>query len=302
MERATQNDSPEWRYQNEALSESGRIVVGRSHRSKESHNPEAGLAALKMVDLPPDNAAARVLGALRDYVIYAPSTETLRGLVPDLRQREPVGLSGGRLPEAVRELLVQREAEKTPERNYYKQVCKNVLSLIDWAQGYGARPRSQMPLSPSVPSARLILSFRDKYMSSARNTITGYDASEGALYVLHTAVLAAHPGVPSFFAIDNFDHGINPRLARALMKKFCKWVVDAPVQRQALLTTHNPLILDGLDLTDDRIRLFAVDRTTKGHTVVKRVVVDKRLLKKAKEGWNLSRLWVMGMIGGVPNV
>jgi predicted ATPase len=139
-------------------------------------------------------------------------------------------------------------------------------------------------------------------MVEGRNTLTGYDASEGALYVLFAAVLAGHPGVPPFFAVDNFDHSLNPLLARALVERFCAWVRDAPSVRQVLLTTHNPLVLDGLDLTDDSVRLFAVDRREDGHTDVQRIVVDSNLLKRAGEGWTLSRLWVMGEIGGIPNV
>lgn len=72
--------------------------------------------------------------------------------------------------------------------------------------------------------------------------------------------------------------------------------------RQILLTTHNPLILDGLPLQDDRVRLFTVSRTNSGRTSIRRVVVDQDLLKKAERGWSLSRLWVMGHLGGVPNV
>jgi hypothetical protein len=69
-----------------------------------------------------------------------------------------------------------------------------------------------------------------------------------------------------------------------------------------LLTTHNPLILDGLDLRDDRIRLFTVERDNLGRTVLNRIIIDEKMLKKADEGWTLSRMWVMGHIGGVPNV
>ena len=43
-------------------------------------------------------------------------------------------------------------------------------------------------------------------------------------------------------------------------------------------------------------------RTNLGRTVVRRVEVNEKLLKMAKEGWTLSRLWVMGHLGGVPNV
>ena len=61
-------------------------------------------------------------------------------------------------------------------------------------------------------------------------------------------------------------------------------------------------VLDGLDLGDDAIRLFAVDRSAQGNTVVRRVEVDAPLLAKAREGWPLSRLWVSGHLGGVPDV
>lgn len=72
--------------------------------------------------------------------------------------------------------------------------------------------------------------------------------------------------------------------------------------RQILLTTHNPLILDGLPLQDDRVRLFTVSRTDAGRTSIRRVVVDEGLLEKAERGWSLSRLWVMGHLGDVPDV
>ncbi len=139
-------------------------------------------------------------------------------------------------------------------------------------------------------------------MAEGRNTLTAYDASEGALYVLFCMVLCVHPAASPVLAIDNFDHGLNPRLSRALVQRMCDWVLDAPEPRQMLLTTHSPLVLDGLDLTDDRVRLFAVDRSSEGRTQVRRIEVNERMLQLAKEGMTLSRLWVMGELGGVPNV
>ena len=50
------------------------------------------------------------------------------------------------------------------------------------------------------------------------------------------------------------------------------------------------------------MRLFTVSRTNTGRTSVQRVVIDDDLLKKAERGWSLSRLWVMGHLGGVPDV
>jgi hypothetical protein len=61
------------------------------------------------------------------------------------------------------------------------------------------------------------------------------------------------------------------------------------------------ILLDGLSLQDDRIRLFTVDRNNRGHTEISRVTITKELLELSNQkGWPLSRLWVMGHLGGVP--
>ena len=86
------------------------------------------------------------------------------------------------------------------------------------------------------------------------------------------------------------------------MKCLCDWYTTGAPGRQILLTTHNPLVLDGLPLQDDRIRLFTVSRTETGRTSVRRIEVTPGMMKKAQEGWSLSRLWVMGHLGGVPDV
>ena len=68
------------------------------------------------------------------------------------------------------------------------------------------------------------------------------------------------------------------------------------------MNTHNPLVLDGLPLQDDRIRLFTVDRDNRGTTNVRRFVITEKHHKMAAKGWTLSRMWVNKLIGGVPNV
>ncbi|MBM3498425.1 MAG: ATP-binding protein, partial [Armatimonadetes bacterium] len=244
-----------------------------------------------------------LLSRLEEYAIWAASTPTLRGTVPDQQQRHPLGLSGGGLADAVR--LLQAGAQVQGGEGYIADALSDAIGMIDWALDLGAEARAQSPISPAVPSGQLVLSFDDRFMGEAWRRIAAYECSEGALYVLAALALAVSSPPPLFLAIDDFDHALNPRLARALVERFCDWVTKhswGRPERQVLITTHNPLILDGLDLTDDRIRLFAVERTSKGRTVAERVLVDDRLLARAKEGWTLSRLWVMGEIGGVPNV
>ncbi len=294
----TEEPSPAWRYHTELLEDlTGK--VGRSPATKSINLPnDVGYVALAMADLDPERPAATALRCLQQYAIYAPSTLVLRGLVADSVQQEPLGLTGGRLAEAVAEVLRLRGERD----DYYHRVCGEALELIDWANMYGAVPPTPQLLSPSVPAGRWAVEFRDRFMADGRNRLTGYDASEGALYVLCAMVLCAHPHAPPALAVDNFDHGLNPRLARALIERMCSWALDRDDPRQVIVTTHNPLVLDGLDLTDDRVRLFAVDRSNRGSTQLSRVVVDDALLRRAEEGWTLSRLWVMGELGGVPNI
>jgi predicted ATPase len=132
--------------------------------------------------------------------------------------------------------------------------------------------------------------------------LTGYDASEGALYILYCAVLAAHPKAPKCLAVDNIDQALNPRLAQKLMASLCSWSTRLNGGRQWLLTAHNPAILDGLPLDDSEIRLFTVDRDSNGHTVVKRIDLAAAIKARPNEEWTLSRMWMNGLLGGVPNV
>jgi len=300
--------SASWRFHTELLTLGRRKLLGRSHHSQDRLDPESGLAALKLVELAPSSPAARLIKTLQSYGVYSPGTDFLRGTLPDPTSRSPIGLRGGGLPDAfsslIRHVHMRWRQSSVPSPALEPQGLRDDLDeMIDWADDYAVRLVEKAPLAPSVPSERSVLLFRDRYMARKRNTLTGYDASEGALFVLFNAVMALHPLAPPLAAIDNADHGLNPRLARRLMECMCTWTLAFPEERQLLLTTHNPLVLDGLPLRDSRVRLFTVDRSSKGHTTVNPVVLDDRLRTMADEGWTLSRLWVMGHLGGgVPNV
>lgn len=281
--------TPVWSYKNELLQRGKEKIVGRSHNTFEHLNPNAGYAALKAVELLKDDPAGQLLELLKNYAIYAPNTPTLRGIEPDPQSRSPLGLSGGRLPEAIKELDHHLRFELT-----------RTLPSVHWIKHYGVGSTFELPISDSVPQRKLSLRFVDEYMNIGRNILSGYDASEGILYLLFCAVLAIHPNAPHLFAIDNFDQALNPRTARDFTRNFCK-VLLMQEDRQVLLTTHNPLVLDGLPLRDDRVRLFAVDRSNKGRTIVSRVTINESILAEAEKGMPLSQQWVMGIFGGVPD-
>ena len=91
---------------------------------------------------------------------------------------------------------------------------------------------------------------------------------------------------------------MHPRLAKATTKLFCKTILEK--DKTAFVTTHNPLVLDGLDLLNADIRLFAVNKSRRtGHTSLQRIQVTNTLLDS---GYSLSKLWTEGRLGGVPNL
>jgi predicted ATPase len=289
--------SPAWRFKTELLERDQVKLASRGPNTRNNPNTENGLAALKTVELKEDDSALALMRRLQNYVIYSPTTPVLRGVAPETQPRQPLGLSGGRLPDAVHELLIGRPGNKPAKR-----ICNEAAELIEWAKAYGSASASDLPLSPAASSSPTVIRFWDKYMKPGRNVLSGYDASEGALYILFLAVLAAHPQAPSFCAVDNADHGLNPGLATALMTHFSDWILNSKDNRQILMTSHNPAVLDGLPLQNDRVRLFTVDRDNQGKTIVKRVTVTPKLLGMASKGWTLSRLWMNKLIGGMPSV
>ena len=304
LQNPLENPLPAWRYKTEVLESNSVKVFGRSPAMKYKPDPEQGMAALYAVNPEVPQTARDFLKLLQNFVIYSPTTAVLRGITPETQPRSPVGLSGGLLADAVSSLLMQSWKNGRDKRGdkHLNRVCQEALELIDWAEEFGSALASQIALSRSAAASPIVVRFVDRFMSKGRNELSGYDASEGSLFVLFLAVLAAHPKAPLLCAVDNADHGLNPRLARSLMKCLCDWYVTGASSRQILITTHNPLVLDGLPLQDDRIRLFTVSRTESGRTAVRRVQVSPEMKKKAEEGWTLSRLWVMGHLGGVPDV
>jgi hypothetical protein len=289
-------DSPEpaWSYKTEVLSDGQREIISDGVRNKKNLNPQAGLAALKLVDVASSNPAAILMQCLQNYAIYCPNTPTLRGTVPDPQPRAPIGLSGGQLADGFAELQ-KRFSEDQGD------VLDEVMELVDWVADIQTTSHGANLLSPKVARTKLMLKFTDRFMNKSRNELTAYDASEGALYVIFCAVLCLLPQAPKLLAIDNLDQALNPRLLTRLTARLSGWLKKDGEDRQLMFTAHNPAVLDGLDLTDPEIRLFTVERNSNGLTCVRRLALTAELTLLNQQ-YPLSRLWLMGHLGAVPNV
>lgn len=279
-----------WKYHSEAFWINGQKEWGRSNASQNQSNNHIGFFLIE--DDPGLQKGQNIAKHFENYGIFQPNTMTLRGTVADPNQMVPIGLNGGRLAEALTDIIKEKNGEVV-----FASLCMDdVVELIDWASDISINAPTKTRINPSVPMTRQVIEFTDCFL---RNTVkfTGYDASEGALYVLFMLCLAVHSQAPSVFAVDGFDHALNPRLAKRLIQVFCSQILEN--NKHVFLTTHNPLVLDGLDLSNDDIRLFAVDRDKNGYAQIKRIKVCQELIN---EGQSLSRLWINGRLGGVPDL
>lgn len=282
-----------WEFKTESMKLADGTDVFTAGVKSKWRNKEIGLAATSLIASDVHSEEVTFLRLLQDYCIYTPNTDTLRGLSPD-SIRGAIGIHGGGLAESLEKLLnSQSESEYRDE----------AFNAIDWIEDVTIQKSASMLLSPSVTRQQKVIVFQDKFMNASRNKLTAYDASEGALYILLAFILSRSPDTLPLFAVDNFDQALNPILTERMMKLFCRWMLcEATKPRQALLTVHNPAALDGLPINDDRIRLFAVDRDSTGVTRVSRQRITPELQQLANQhGWPLSRLWVMGHLGGIPN-
>lgn len=284
-------DDSAWRYHSEAIYRNGNKLWGRSGNSQIQYDDRIGVLMLAQ-----EEQLGRIKASaeqLKDYAIYQPSTPILRGIMPDKYQTTPVGLCGGRLAEAIEDLIRDDDGDIKFGDLYVDEV----LEIIDWASNFSVAAPKKSSINSSVPTSRRVIEFQDKYMRDS-DRFTAYDASEGSLYVLFLLCLAMHDKAPDVFAVDNFDQAMNPRLAKATTRIFCDLVKKHG--KTAFITTHNPLVLDGLKLDDPTIRLFTVERSKKdGSAQIRRIEVTQELIDFDQP---LSRLWINGRLGGVPNL
>lgn len=224
--------------------------------------------------------------SLRAYAIYCASTLALRGLQVQSRH-EPLGIYGEGLDVAIAQLPDELRAELVEH-------AKMIAWLDDVEVDHrGARKLQGDKLGRSVSE----LYFADRFLSDERRVFSAENANEGILHVLFHLVLFLHPQGPRLMGIDNVETALNPHLLRHLVKALVG--IAAAHDRQALVTTHNPATLDGLNLHDDEQRLFIVSRDDDGHTQARRVKVKpEHAVNGAK--LKLSELWMRGLLGGIP--
>ncbi|MBB3839483.1 putative ATPase [Runella defluvii] len=214
-----------------------------------------------------------------NFLIYSPENYFLRRF-EDESQIAPLGIRG----EGLFKLLSVIYEEK-PEQF---QKIREHLEVIDWFEGF------EIPDDLRFTERRIRI--KDRFIEDGLSYFDQRSSNEGFLYLLFYFSLFVSDYTPKFFAIDNIDNAMNPKLASQLVKQLSHLAKEH--DKQVIMTTHNPAVLDGLDLKDEEQRLFVISRNKLGHTKALRITH-----KPTPEGLDpvrLSEQFLRGYIGGLP--
>lgn len=216
---------------------------------------------------------------LKQFIIYSPENSSLRVFQKE-GQIEPLGING----EGLLRLLSVLHAE-----NKYFNVLSDIrrsLKVFGWFEDF------EIINERDNPSGRI--EIKDRFLDGARQHFDQMSTNEGFLYLVFYFSLFSSELTPLFFAVDNIDASLNPKLCAVLMKQLVSLAKDH--NKQSILTTHNPAILDGLNLDDDEQRLFVISRNRQGYTKIKRVTKKEGIDFPLK----LSEAFLRGSLGGLP--
>lgn len=224
---------------------------------------------------------------LTNYIIYTLNTQALRGIPEFLHSRK--GLHGETLDTLIAD-LDQTELAALKSYTYF----------IDWLDDFFIDANDQLKHKGyKLNQSKSLLYFKDKLMlkTDNNNIFSTENANEGVLHVLFYLATLISKSSPKFFAIDNIETALNPHLCRVLMLEICK--LAKIYDKQLLITTHNPAVLDGLNLQDNEIRLFTVSRDKMGQTKTERISVKPEHEQKEGRRLKYSELWTRGYLGAI---
>lgn len=213
---------------------------------------------------------------LPHFLIYSPNEHVLRDQNTE-SLINPLGVHGEGL------FAFLKEQSKTDKELFVR--LNQGLSLLDWFDN--------VEIPKNLLSNESKLKIGDRYLKESLHHFDQRSANEGFLYLLFYLTLFNSKETPSFFAVDNIDTSFNPKLCTRLISHLTD--VSKEKNKQVLLTTHSPYVLDGLDLSDSEQRLFVARRDIDGHTKIERIPYKK------DRNMRLSDLWMSGLIGGLPN-
>lgn len=211
------------------------------------------------------------------FRIYAPNESSLRKF--DNPDNTTIGVDGTGLFSYLKKISSLDKGKDLLDN------LRNCMEILDWFDDIRIK-------SDSLFGDNTVMLY-DQYIDETLKYFDQRSVNEAFLYLLFYYTLFISENTPSFFAIDNIESALNPKLCREFTKNLI--ALAQKHDKQVIVTTHNPFVLDALNLNQEDQRLFVVRRDIDGHTRINRI--------KAPEdsSLSLSEAWMKGYIGGLPN-
>lgn len=213
---------------------------------------------------------------LSNFIIYSPEIGSLRKLEEE-SQIKPLGIRGEGLFNLIQ---IFKENETYGDKTILE--IKKYLHIIEWFDDFDATYDEESYY-------RQYFSIKDRFISDI--SLNQNNVNEGFMFLLFYISLIISKETPAFFAIDNIEASFHPLLCKELAKNLVELCKNH--NKQVIITTHNPFILDGLDLSDGSQSLFVVRRNSEGETIADKIEQQPKNVK-------LSEAWMRGYIGGQP--
>ena len=253
---------------------------------------------LRILNRSIDERVTNKLSGLQNFVIYSPENTALRNFYKE-GQIEPLGINGEGLLKLLKTL---REPEISEKRSVFFSFNKRkskgqplskideiqaTLQLFDWYE--------DLEIPQDLSESEDKVKITDRYLNE---TFDQRSTNEGFLFVLFYIALIVSEDTPKIFAIDNIDASLNPKLCTKLISELTR--LAKKYDKQVFVTTHNPAILDGIDLGDDEQRLLVISRNKVGYTRCKRIGLKEKPKLLNGEPLKLSEAFLRGYLGALP--
>jgi len=251
----------------------------RGLKNTPEENEEATLVIRSPHFMDLGRGSSKGVRPVSDFVIYSPENVSLRVFRKE-GQIEPLGIQGEGLLkflQVLNETLEYRDALAS---------IRSRLTVLGWFEDLSI-PESSTSLAAKIE-------IRDRFLRDEAGSLDQISANEGFLFLLFYFCLFSTDLTPRFFAVDNVDASLNPKLCAHLVTELAELAKNN--EKQTILTTHNPATLDGLDLNDDEQRLFVISRGDEGETKIRRIKHKTDGATDVK----LSTAFINGYLGGLP--
>jgi predicted ATPase len=207
--------------------------------------------------LSPDRLALFAASALDEYRPIYDFLTSMRfySIEPDQLRKLQRQDSGEILKEdgsnAVSVLNNLHQLAETVGDERYNRLCRLLARVAPGIQS----------IRPYFPGTEGTIFFQQDTGDNKASLFKAFEMSDGTLRILGLLLAIFQPQAPSVLLIEEPEATIHP----AAVELVTQILLDAAQERQVIITTHSPDILDFKGLSDEQIRVVSMER---GYTVV----------------------------------